>query len=101
MPLEPTHTCNFDRWRPLQRFADAHSASTVEEVTRAAFTSYDDGSIVEAMKILVTLRGVGPATASAVLSAYAPADVPFMQDEALVCGTHSLGFLSIAVGTWI
>lgn len=36
-----------------------------------------------AIKILSELKGIGPATASAVLAAYRPDLAPFMSDEAL------------------
>ena len=39
--------------------------------------------ICEGLDVLCKLHGVGPATASAILSVYLPMEVPFMSDEAM------------------
>ena len=43
-----------------------------------------DGGVIPAIKALSELRGVGPATASAVVAAVAPSEAPFMADELLM-----------------
>ena len=52
------------------------------EVTKSAFEAAgkDTGG---GLDILCKLQGVGPATASAILSVYLPLEVPFMSDEAM------------------
>jgi hypothetical protein len=51
----------------------------VESASRKAFAALPDLS--RAITELTVLKGVGPATASAVLAAYAPDVAPFMSDE--------------------
>jgi 3-methyladenine DNA glycosylase/8-oxoguanine DNA glycosylase len=51
----------------------------VELASKKAFASLPDLS--EAISNLTVLKGVGPATASAILAVYAPDIAPFMSDE--------------------
>lgn len=51
----------------------------MESASKRAFASLPDLS--KAVSELTVLKGVGPATASAVLAAYAPELAPFMSDE--------------------
>jgi adenine-specific DNA glycosylase len=51
--------------------------AVVESASRKAFAALPDLRRAE----LTVLKGVGPATASAVLAAYAPDVAPFMSDE--------------------
>uniref|UniRef100_A0A0D9ZCK7 Uncharacterized protein n=1 Tax=Oryza glumipatula TaxID=40148 RepID=A0A0D9ZCK7_9ORYZ len=53
-----------------------------ESASRKAFAALPD--LCKAITELTVLKGVGPATASAVLAAYAPDVAPFMSDEAMV-----------------
>lgn len=58
-----------------------NAAETVEEVTGDAFKSVDS-DVVKALKTLsASLRGIGPATASLLLSVRRPDKVPFFSDE--------------------
>lgn len=71
------------KWRPrLLDYAKAHNDSTVVAATTTSFRHLDEGDITAALSDLTKLKGIGPATASAVLSAYAPEICPFMSDEA-------------------
>ncbi|KAI3409027.1 uncharacterized protein J3R85_019821 [Psidium guajava] len=71
------------KWRPrLVEFVSSLDEETVESSSRKAFGSLPDVS--KAVSALTVLKGVGPATASAVLAAYAPDVAPFMSDEAMV-----------------
>ena len=54
----------------------------VKSASQKAFHSLPD--ISKAVSELTVLKGVGPATASAVLAAYAPEVAPFMSDEVKV-----------------
>ena len=55
---------------------------TVIEVTTSAIEAAGK-DIDRGLDILCKLQGVGPATASAILSVYLPMEVPFMSDEAM------------------
>ncbi|KAL0366312.1 UNVERIFIED_CONTAM: hypothetical protein Sradi_3521300 [Sesamum radiatum] len=71
------------KWRPrLLSFVSSLDDVVVRDASAKAFASLPDVS--KAITELKVLKGVGPATASAVLSAYAPDVAPFMSDEAMV-----------------
>ncbi|XP_021284007.1 uncharacterized protein LOC110416351 isoform X2 [Herrania umbratica] len=70
------------KWRPrLLDFVSSLDDSLVKSASQKAFQSLPD--ISKAVSELTVLKGVGPATASAVLAAYAPETAPFMSDEAM------------------
>ncbi|XVE55705.1 hypothetical protein DITRI_Ditri03aG0179700 [Diplodiscus trichospermus] len=70
------------KWRPrLLDFVSSLVDSSVKSASQKAFRSLPD--ISKAICELTVLKGVGPATASAVLAAYAPEMAPFMSDEAM------------------
>ncbi|KAK9065669.1 hypothetical protein SSX86_015070 [Deinandra increscens subsp. villosa] len=71
------------KWRPrLLDFVSSLDEQTVKSASEKAFKSLPEVS--KAISELTVLKGVGPATASAVLAAYAPDVAPFMSDEAMV-----------------
>lgn len=71
------------KWRPrLMDFVKGLDDAVVESASRKAFAALPD--LRRAITELTVLKGVGPATASAVLAAYAPDVAPFMSDEAMV-----------------
>ncbi|KAL2630641.1 hypothetical protein R1flu_015327 [Riccia fluitans] len=71
------------KWRPgLMKFISALSEKDVEEASQKAFAAVPD--LKQAITHLTVLKGVGPATASAVLAVYAPDVAPFMSDEAMI-----------------
>ncbi|XP_055835941.1 uncharacterized protein LOC129904402 [Solanum dulcamara] len=71
------------KWRPrLLDFVSSLDDAVVRSASEKAFQSLPD--ISKAISALTVLKGVGPATASAVLAAYAPDITPFMSDEAMV-----------------
>lgn len=63
----------------LLDFVSSLDDSVVKSASEKAFKSLPD--ISKAVNELTVLKGVGPATASAVLAAYAPDIAPFMSDE--------------------
>ncbi|XP_034049870.1 uncharacterized protein zgc:112496 [Thalassophryne amazonica] len=70
------------KFRPrLQQLVASNSEDTVEKCSRKAFWLLPDVSA--AITELSSLKGVGPATASAVLAAGAPEEAAFMSDEAM------------------
>ncbi|KAL6707207.1 hypothetical protein ACN47E_004754 [Coniothyrium glycines] len=72
-------------FRPkLMALVQQNSAEDVEKVTQKAaalITKQKDVTDLSALKTLVELRGVGPATASLVLSVMQPESNPFFSDE--------------------
>ena len=71
-------------FRPsLRKLVGSNSAEAVKETTRVAYALYAEDSdewLVAVVKF-ATLRGIGPATASLLLSMYDPDTVPFFSDE--------------------
>ncbi|KAL9251260.1 hypothetical protein AKJ16_DCAP09200 [Drosera capensis] len=70
------------KFRPrLLDFVSKLDEEVVKSASEKAFLSLPDLS--SAVSELTVLKGIGPATASAVLAAYAPDVAPFMSDEAM------------------
>ena len=59
------------------------SNQNVEECSRGAFVESEKGNVQEAINALCTLNGVGPATASAVLTLHRGELFAFMDDEVI------------------
>jgi hypothetical protein len=62
---------------------ESNSPESVADHTKTAFKLLDDGLVIEALSCVTKLVGIGPATGSAILSAYTES-VPFMSDESLM-----------------
>jgi hypothetical protein len=78
--------CHLQRgkWRPrLEQLAASNSEADVKRVSEAAF-KIGSGAPADANKKLCELKGVGPATASAILSSFDPEQMPFESDEAVL-----------------
>ncbi|MCJ1361620.1 hypothetical protein MMC16_000720 [Acarospora aff. strigata] len=85
-PFSRTH----GKHRPrLTQLVASNPASTIRDTTRAAFALYSSSSIPadpSALSATITaltkpLKGIGPASASLLLSVYDPSNVPFFSDE--------------------
>ncbi|KAI5083467.1 hypothetical protein GOP47_0003210 [Adiantum capillus-veneris] len=71
------------KWRPkLLSFASALTDDDVKAASLGSFSALPDLKV--AINALTALKGVGPATASAILAAAAPDVAPFMSDEAMI-----------------
>lgn len=74
-------------FRPaLLGLVQSNTAQAVEETTKKAYTALLDGdssqsNVIHALKILIGLKGIGPATSSLLLSVLQPENVPFFSDE--------------------
>ncbi|CAN1781310.1 hypothetical protein LINPERHAP1_LOCUS15396 [Linum perenne] len=71
------------KWRPrLLDFVSSLEEELVKSASGKAFELLPDLS--KAVSALTVLKGVGPATASAILAAYSPDVAPFMSDEVTI-----------------
>lgn len=77
----------------LKPMLNSNSEEAVRTATRRAFDvadnitalAADDDEVCAAINEMCVLRGVGPATASAVLNVYRPEAFVFMDDEVIEC----------------
>ncbi|GJJ68763.1 hypothetical protein EMPS_01109 [Entomortierella parvispora] len=71
------------KFRPnLLKLAESNSDADVKRVSEEAFKLIPTG-LRAAITKMAELKGVGPATASAILCSGAPSEVPFMADETM------------------
>lgn len=71
-------------YRPsLSKLVASNNAADVREATKTGFAVYeaDNNDFAKAITTLAKLKGIGPATASLLLSCYDPMKVPFFSDE--------------------
>jgi hypothetical protein len=66
----------------LQAYIDAISDDEVEEFTRKAYSKLKSGDLSSAIDICSSIRGIGPAFSTAILSV-PDQSIPYMSDEAL------------------
>ena len=88
LPTNPAFLSNrkHGTYRPtLAALVASNPPSAILTSTRTAFTTYstnpDTSGNTKALNALTTLKGVGPATASLLLSCYDPTHIPFFSDE--------------------
>jgi hypothetical protein len=70
---------------PLIKLLESNADDFVESCATEAFELASIGNIRKALDVFSMLKGVGPATASAVLSLYRPDKFAFMDDEVIEC----------------
>ena len=75
---------NRGKMRPLQKLVDSNRDDDVREITKASIQSLKDGDWEVGILTLKSLKGIGPATASAILAPLFPDLIPFMSDEVLM-----------------
>ncbi|KAK3065575.1 hypothetical protein LTS18_000052 [Coniosporium uncinatum] len=70
-------------FRPrLLQLVKSNGEQIIKNTTSRGFQQYDDSADpIKALKILTELKGIGPATASLLLSVYDPDAAPFFSDE--------------------
>ncbi|KAG4065403.1 hypothetical protein HA402_002801 [Bradysia odoriphaga] len=76
------------KFRPrLEQLAGSNSDDMVKNTTKEAFELLSKSTSIDSAKQsllkLNCLKGIGPATSSAILSLFSPDSLPFMSDEAL------------------
>ena len=72
------------KFRPLMKLIESNSDDLVRDVSSQSFEALRKKEYSAAIQILTALKGVGVATASAILSLLEPHEFPFMSDEALL-----------------
>ncbi|PWN18792.1 hypothetical protein BCV69DRAFT_300948 [Microstroma glucosiphilum] len=83
------------KFRPtLLPLLSSNSPDLVANTTRQAFSQYaaTPAGALASLKTLCVLKGIGPATASLLLSLYSPETEAFMSDEALLCLDCKVGY---------
>lgn len=83
----------------LLEYVSSLDGTLVKSASQKAFQSLPD--ISKAVSELTVLKGVGPATASAILAAYAPDIAPFMSDEVKVRESFGPLFTKLVFGVLI
>lgn len=71
------------KFRPLQKLVDSNLDSTVKECTRSALSCLQNEDWRTALNHLMKLKGIGVATASAILAVFLPTHCCFMADEVI------------------
>ena len=69
----------------LMKHLRANTEASVQQHTKSGFEFADNGDAKQSIIEISKLRGVGPATASAILSHYKPDIFAFMDDEVIEC----------------
>ncbi|KAF9380824.1 hypothetical protein CPB97_008109 [Podila verticillata] len=89
------------KFRPnLAKLAASNTDSAVKLASQKAFALISSSSLKAAIAEMSSLKGVGPATASAILCAAAPDKVPFMADETMA-SVPGLGPIAYTPGYYL
>ncbi|KAF8246483.1 hypothetical protein K440DRAFT_631961 [Wilcoxina mikolae CBS 423.85] len=74
------------KMRPILRLIESNDADFIVSTTTTAFSSPD---VQSSFTHLLSIKGVGPATASYVLAAHKPSEAPVFSDEAFRWVVHN------------
>ncbi|KAG0335958.1 hypothetical protein BG000_007075 [Podila horticola] len=89
------------KFRPnLAKLAASNADSAVKAASQKAFALITSSSLKAALAEMSSLKGVGPATASAILCAAAPDKIPFMADETMA-SVPGLGPIAYTAGYYL
>jgi hypothetical protein len=77
------------KMRPLQKLFENNSSEDCKKASRLCLQLLSEKKYIEALVSLTTLRGIGIATSSAILSSLVPDELPFMSDEVIECVTEN------------
>lgn len=80
-------TMKIGKARPLQKLVDSNKPDTVKQISSEALTFMERGDWQNGMNELIKLKGIGDATASAILAPLYPDLCPFMADEVIESAT--------------
>ena len=78
------HARKHGTYRPnLSKLVASNTVTEIQSVTKDAFSAWDTSSKDPSKSVtaLTKLRGIGPATASLLLSCYDSSNIPFFSDE--------------------
>ncbi len=96
---DPLSHSKHGTYRPnLANLVASNSEDAIRSTTKSAFATYeaDNDSYNDSLKTLTKLKGIGPATASLLLSCHDPLKVPFFSDQlfrySLWIRTHGQGW---------
>ena len=79
-----SHTSKHGTYRPnLAKLVASNTVKDIRAATETSFSTYESNTSdpLKAFAPLTKLKGIGPATASLLLSCYDPSNLPFFSDE--------------------
>jgi hypothetical protein len=77
------------KMRPLKKLFENNSSEDCKKASKLCLQLLSEKKYIEALVSLTTLKGIGIATSSAILSSLVPNELPFMSDEVIECVTEN------------